>query len=172
VYWNLTGLKAAIDAARWLGKDAQAAEWQKEYDDFYATFRRCERRDRHYDIHGNRYLPILMAIEDRIILNGEGAQWYLPCKAQWAFCHAVYPGQLFDKQDPLVKGNLEMLKTYEKEGMVTSTGWFTGGIWTYFASFYGHSWLWQGRPARRPPRFYMPLPITPRRCTLGSKSKV
>ena len=30
VYWNLAGLKAAIDAARWLGKDAQAAEWQKE----------------------------------------------------------------------------------------------------------------------------------------------
>ena len=67
-----------------------------------------------------------------------------PAKAQWAFCHAVYPGQLFDKTDPLVKGNLEMLKTYEKEGMVTSTGWLTGGIWNYFASFYGHSWLWQG----------------------------
>ena len=103
-----------------------------------------QRRDRHYDIHGNLYLPTLMAIEDRILLNGEDAQWYLPCKAQWAFCHAVYPGQLFDKTDPLVKGNLEMLKTYEKEGMVTTTGWLTGGIWNYFASFYGHSWLWQG----------------------------
>ena len=144
VYWNLTGLKAAIDAARWLGKDAQAAEWQKEYDDFYATFRKCERRDARYDVYGNRYLGILMAIEDRIILSGADAEWYLPCKGQWAFCHAVYPGQLFDKEDPLVKGNLAMLKTYEKEGMVTTTGWLTGGIWNYFASFYGHSLLWQG----------------------------
>jgi hypothetical protein len=28
--------------------------------------------------------------------------------------------------------------------MVTTTGWLTGGIWNYFASFYGHSLLWQG----------------------------
>jgi hypothetical protein len=144
VYWNLTGLKAAIDGARWLGKDAEAAEWQKEYDDFYATFRKCERRDARYDVHGNRYLGILMAIEDRVILNGSDAEWYLPCKGDWAFCHGVYPGQLFDKNDPLVKGNLDMLKTYEKEGMVTTTGWLTGGIWNYFASFYGHALLWQG----------------------------
>jgi hypothetical protein len=144
VYWNLTGLKAAIDGARWLGKDAQAAEWQKEYDDFYATFRKCERRDARHDVYGNRYLGILMAIEDRIILNGADAEWYLPCKGDWAFCHGVYPGQLFEKNDPLVKGNLDMLKTYEKEGMVTTTGWLTGGIWNYFASFYGHALLWQG----------------------------
>ena len=144
VYWNLTGLKAAIDAARWLGKDAQAAEWQKEYDDFYATFRKCEQRDRALrrprqplsaDPDGDRrpHHP-----------QRQDAEWYLPCKGQWAFCHGVYPGQLFDKNDPLVKGNLDMLKTYEKEGMVTTTGWLTGGIWNYFASFYGHSLLWQG----------------------------
>ena len=24
------------------------------------------------------------------------------------------------------------------------TGWLTGGIWNYFASFYGHAVLWQG----------------------------
>ena len=28
--------------------------------------------------------------------------------------------------------------------MVTTTGWLTGGIWNYFASFYGHALLWQG----------------------------
>ncbi|MBN2579146.1 MAG: hypothetical protein JXB10_09165 [Pirellulales bacterium] len=142
-YWNLTGLKAAIQAARWLGKNGQADQWQKEYDDFYAVFRKYERRDRRFDVYGNRYLPILMAIEEPILLS-ENAQWYLPCKAQWAFCNAVYPGQLFNKNDPLVKGNLDMLKTYEKEGMVTTTGWLTHGIWNYFASFYGHALLWQG----------------------------
>ncbi|MBN2211818.1 MAG: hypothetical protein JW709_10530, partial [Sedimentisphaerales bacterium] len=36
VYWNLLGLKAIIQAARWIGNDRQADEWQKEYDDFYA----------------------------------------------------------------------------------------------------------------------------------------
>ncbi|MGA7703011.1 MAG: hypothetical protein WCB27_25730 [Thermoguttaceae bacterium] len=144
VYWNLTGLKAAIDAARWLGNDAQAAQWQREYDDFYATFRKCARRDMRDDGHGNRCLPILMPIEDATLRKQQDPDWFIPCKGQWAFCHGVYPGQLFDKTDPLVKGNLEMLKTYEKEGMVTTTGWLTGGIWNYFASFYGHAWLWQG----------------------------
>jgi hypothetical protein len=144
VYWNLTGLKAAIDAARWLGNDAEAAQWQREYDDFYATFRKCAQRDMRDDGHGNRCLPILMPIEDPNLRKQQDPDWFIPCKGQWAFCHGVYPGQLFDKSDPLVKGNLEMLKTYEKEGMVTTTGWLTGGIWNYFASFYGHAWLWQG----------------------------
>src|SRR5208283_1129458 len=37
----------------------------------------------------------------------------------------------------------------EREGMVYGTGWDTTGIWNYFASFYGHAWLWQanGRKA-------------------------
>ncbi len=144
VYWNLAGLKSAIQAARWLGKDVQAGEWQSEFDDFYATFRKAAQRDGRYDIHGNWYLPILMAVEDRNMQNLDAAQWHLPCKAQWAFCHGVYPGQLFAKDDPLVKGNLDMLSTYKKEGMITTTGWLTGGIWNYFASFYGHSLLWQG----------------------------
>ncbi len=144
VYWNLTGLKAVINAARWLGKDAEADQWQREYDDFYATFRKCAKRDMRPDGHGNRCLPILMPLEGPNARKGEEPDWYIPCKGQWAFCQAVYPGQLFDRNDPLVKGNLDMLKTYEKEGMVTTTGWLTGGIWNYFASFYGHAWLWQG----------------------------
>ncbi len=142
VYWNLLGLKTIIQAAHWLDKNQQADEWQREYDDFYATFRKSAQRDMRYDIHGNRYLPILMAVEDRVLKNSH--IWYYPCKAQWSFCHGVYPGQLFDKDDALVKGNLDMLATYEKEGMITTTGWLTDGIWNYFASFYGHALLWQG----------------------------
>jgi hypothetical protein len=29
--------------------------------------------------------------------------------------------------------------------MVYGTGWDATGIWNYFASFYGHAWLWQGQ---------------------------
>lgn len=135
VYWNLAGLKAAVRAARWLGREDQASSWKKEYDDFYATFRRAAERDMAEGPEGNSYLPIIMGDPDA----------ELPQKAQWAFCHAVYPGQVFPKDDPLVEGNLDMLEATEREGMVMSTGWMTGGIWNYFASFYGHAWLWQGR---------------------------
>lgn len=134
-YWNLTGLKAFILAAHWLGKDEEAKEWQKEYDDFMLAFQNAAKRDLSKDSNGNIYLPILL---------GEAGKNQLPQRAQWAFCHAVYPGQIFSDDDVLVAGNMAMLEDTEREGMVYGTGWDATGIWNYFASFYGHAWLWQG----------------------------
>jgi hypothetical protein len=134
VEWNLAGLHAFIQAAHWLGKTEAAAYWQKEYDDLYATFRKAAARDTCKDSKGNSYVPIFMA--------NEGHE--LPQRAQWTFCHAVYPGQIFAKDDPLVASTLAMLEATEREGMVYGTGWDATGIWNYFASFYGHAWLWEG----------------------------
>ncbi len=134
VYWNLAGLKAACSACRWLGKEEEGEAWQKEYDEFYRAFRAAAQRDMLSDPHGNRYLPTVM--------GNIGDQ--LPQRAQWAFCHAVYPGEIFPVNDSLVAGNLAMLEATEKEGMVYGTGWDASGIWNYFASFYAHAWLWQG----------------------------
>ena len=131
-YWNLLGLRAYVAAARWLGKNNEAAAWEKEYDDFLTTFRRAAARDAKTDPQGNRFLPIRMDGQD------------LPQRGQWGFCHAVYPGQIFAKDDPLVAGNMAMLAATEREGMVYGTGWDATGIWNYFASFYAHAWLWQG----------------------------
>lgn len=138
VYWTMAGLRAAVQAARWLGRLADAAAWQREYDDFEATFRRAARRDLRRDARGNDYLPIRMA-------KGEGIP---PQKAQWAFCHAVFPGRVFSPEDPLVRGNLAMLEAVECEGLVRDTGWLKQGIWNYFGSFYGHAWLWLGDGAK------------------------
>ena len=135
-YWNLLGLRALVQGAHWLGKANQAAAWQIEYDDFMAAFRKAATRYMRKDPLGNAYLPILM---------GDAAAKELPQRAQWAFCHAVYPGQIFAKDDPLVAGNMAMLEATEREGMVYGTGWNATGIWNYFASFYGHAWLWQGK---------------------------
>ena len=134
-YWNLVGLHSFVAAARWLGKKDTAALWQREYDDFFAAFRKAAARDQRKDAHGNSFLPILM---------GEAGAKELPQRGQWGFCHAVYPGQIFAKDDPLVAGNLAMLAATEREGMVYGTGWDATGLWNYFASFYGHAWLWQG----------------------------
>jgi len=38
IYWTMAGMRAAIEAARWLGNDQEADAWQREYDDFFATF--------------------------------------------------------------------------------------------------------------------------------------
>ncbi|HTL18425.1 MAG TPA: hypothetical protein VL793_14410, partial [Patescibacteria group bacterium] len=119
-------------AAQWLGKAETAAIWQREYDDFMASFRRAAERDMKTDSAGHTYLPVRMDGQD------------LPQRGQWAFCHAVYPGQIFSQTDPLVTNMLEMLQNTEREGMVYGTGWDAKGIWNYFASFYAHAWLWQG----------------------------
>jgi hypothetical protein len=134
IYWTLAGLRAAIEAARWLGKTEEAADWQREYDDFLQTFRRAADRDVRTDAHGNRYVPIRMQFDGKLP----------PQKAQWAFLHALFPGRVFSADDPLVQGNMAMLKAVEKEGLVQDTGWLKDGIWTYFGSFYGHAWLWLG----------------------------
>jgi hypothetical protein len=131
-YWNLAGLHAFVQAARWLGKKESAAIWQREYDDFMAAFRRAARRDMKTDPQGHPYFPIRMDGQD------------LPQRGQWGFCHAVYPGQIFPPNDPLVAGTMAMLEATEREGMVYGTGWDATGLWNYFASFYGHAWLWQG----------------------------
>ena len=131
-FWNLLGMDSFVKAARWLGKDAQGAQWQQEYDDFMTAFRRASNRDMKTDPYGNKYLPNRM----------DGAD--TPQRAQWSFCHGVYPGQLFAKDDPMVMGNLAMLEATEKEDMVYGTGWDAHGLWNYFASFYGHAWLQQG----------------------------
>lgn len=135
VYWNLLGMKAFVQAANWLGKKAEAQHWGQVYTDFYSCFRESAKRNMRRDPNGNAYLPTLM---------GEEGANTLPQKAQWSFCQAVYPGQLFDSNDPFVTGNLVMLEETEREGMVYGTGWDTKGLWNYFASFYGHAWLWQG----------------------------
>ena len=134
VYWTLLGMRAAIGGARWLGKTEQADQWQREYDDFYAAFRKAAERDMQVDPQGNPYLPIVMG----------NVGHRLPQCAQWAFCHAVFPGKLFASDDPLVRGNMAMLQATEREGMVYGTGWMPDGIWGYFGSFYGHAWLWLG----------------------------
>ena len=80
-------IKAIIQAARWLDKNDEAAAWQKEYDDFYAAFRRAAERDMKTDDYGNRCLPILMTVDEKI--RKSDPDWYIYCKGQWTFCHGV-----------------------------------------------------------------------------------
>jgi hypothetical protein len=134
IQWNLAGLKAAIAAAHWLGEKSDEIAWQKNYDDFYATFRKAAARDQLKDKLGNLYLPTMMA-------NAGNAT---PQKGQWSFCHAIYPGQIFAIDDPLAQGQMAMLRATKVEGMVYDTGWMQDGLWNYFASFYGHAALWMG----------------------------
>jgi len=133
VYWNLAGLKAAVEAAR-LIRAPELKAWEAEFKDFYAAFRAAAKRDAKPADGGLFTLPILMKPQEGID----------PVRGQWGFCHAVYPGKLFAAGDPLALGTLRLLDEHGKEGLVLGTGWMAGGIWNYFASFYAHAHLWLG----------------------------
>jgi hypothetical protein len=132
VYWTLNGLKSAVDIARILKKENEATLWQTKYDSMFADYRRAAVRSIKTDSCGNRAVPIYMTDSCQIQ------------RGQWAFCHAVFPGKIFEKNDPLMMGTMNMLKCNEREGLVYETGWQDKGVWNYFGSFYAHAWLWLG----------------------------
>lgn len=142
--WNLAGLKAMIDAAHWINAKNDARRWQTEYDDFYTTFQRAAQRDLTTDDFGNRYLNNMM----------DPAQRSLPQRALWAFCQSIYPGQIFEMNDPIATGTMNMLHTTLQEGVVMGTGWIIEGIWNYFPSFYAHACLWTGDSQRASQSLY------------------
>ncbi len=131
-YWTLAGLRAALDAAHWLGKPSEA--WQAEWDDYWAVFDAARRRDAQTDSAGHTYVPPVMP--------GEPPQ--LPQRGAWAFLQSIYPGRVFAPDDPLMVGTLAMLDSHQREGLIFGTGWIMDGVWNYAGSFYGHAHLWLG----------------------------
>jgi len=93
---------------------------------------------------GFSFLPMLMK---------EDSQWSLPNEwdrprlqsGQWALSHAIYPGLVFDRNDPVVKGNIALMQACTKEDIPAETGWLPHeGVWTYNAAFVAHVYLWAG----------------------------
>lgn len=143
----LAGMKWAINAAKWLGKDEQAVQWQKDYDDFFGKFMAKATKDVRKDSLGNPYLPVM--------INNEQDQ--LPQRGQWAFCQSVYPGQIYDMDTTayrIAKETVDMLGFHKVEGLVYTTGWMDGGLWNYFASFYAHALQWFGEGSEVPQLLY------------------
>ena len=132
VYWTLIGLKSAVDISIMLNKSKEAGLWKAKYDTMFAAYRKAAYRSLKTDSCGNRAVPIFMVDSCQIQ------------RAQWAFCHAVFPGKIFSKDDSLMRGTMNMLKCNEREGLVYETGWLNKGVWNYFGSFYAHAWLWLG----------------------------
>jgi hypothetical protein len=140
VHWSLIGLRSAVDAARWLGKTEQALEWQAEYADFWAAYRRGVARDLRRDEHGNWFLPIRMNFNP---------DQHVPQRSQVNVCHMIYPGRLYAKDDPLVDGTLGMLRDVKSaQGLPVSIGWLDGGVWAEVGFTCAQAHLWTGAVQR------------------------
>jgi hypothetical protein len=152
--WALTSLKAVSGAAERLGYQADAECFQAAFDDLMQTFRAHAERDMQTLADGTPYLPMLKpgSGEHHWIHDYAGTpkpwQRVNPGTATWAFAQAIYPGQVFAPDDPLVQVFCHLLDLIDnEEGIPAETGWLPHqAVWNYAASFYAHVWLYAGRP--------------------------
>lgn len=68
-----------------------------------------------------------------------------PQTAQWALSHAIFPGRVFEPNDPVVQGHIRLMQAVTQEDLPIDTGWLHhGGLWTYHAPFVSEVYLWAG----------------------------
>ena len=153
--WTLFGLKEIARGAARLGFADDAAAFQAEFDALLADFRRCAARDQQTTADGIPYLPMRMP-------GGSGDHHWIPDypldvppwhrinpgTGTWALAQAIYPGEIFAPDDPIVQNFCALLDTLDdEEGIPAATGWLPyKALWSYAGSFYAHAWLYAGRP--------------------------
>lgn len=152
--WTLVGLKEATRAARILGYEDEAIAFQADFESLMVDFRAHAQRDMRALPDGTPYLPMWMpgSGDHHHFPDYEGPlpPWHRlnPGSATWALCHAIYPGEVFTPDDPLVQNLLRLFdRIDDEEGIPAETGWLPyKAVWNYAASFAAHAWLYAGRP--------------------------
>jgi len=143
--WSLAGLKAATEAAGGPARNGleRAAKF---YAELRAAFEAAARQEMVRHPAGFDYLPMVM--------RGDPAwrrsEWDRPRPqtAQWALAQAIYPGLVFDRNHPVVRGHNALMQWCTLEDVPVETGWLAhGGLWTYNAPFAAHAYLWSGEAA-------------------------
>jgi hypothetical protein len=141
--WALAGLKAVADAAERLQMDSLRPA-RSFYDQLRAAFLAAAKAEMVRDPRGFTYLPML-AHDDPAWRDPDPWNRPRPQTAQWALSHAIYPGLIFDKDDPIVRGHIALLQSCTQEDIPAETGWlWHESVWTYNASFTAHVYLWAG----------------------------
>ena len=133
IYWGLIALAEATRGARILDRE-EADRWEAAYDAFHASFRLAVERDARTDADGNLFLPVKMDFDPAVDE---------PQRGQWGVFHALYIGQIYADDDPLVTGTMRMLESRTVEGHVVTPGWLDGGVWPIFDAHraMAHNWL-------------------------------
>jgi hypothetical protein len=140
--WALAGLKAVVEAAERLGMDFKAT--RNFYEELRVSFLAAAKTEMVKHPKGFEYLPML-AHDDPAWKDPDPWNRPQPQTAQWALSHAIFPGLVFDKSDPIVRGHIALLQECTQEDVPAETGWlWHDSIWNYNASFAAHVYLWAG----------------------------
>ncbi len=141
--WTLAALRAVAGAAEQLKMPA-LAKAGKFFQELYQAFQQMAKREMVRHSAGFEYLPMI-AHDDPSLSDPDPWNRPRPQTAQWALSHAIYPGGVFAKDDPIVRGHIALLQSCTQEDVPIETGWlWHDSLWTYNASFAAHVYLWAG----------------------------
>jgi hypothetical protein len=141
--WALAGLKAIAEANEKLNlpEIAKAATFYRE---LRAAFDAAAKREMVRDPRGFSYLPMLMH-DDPALEAANAWDRPRPQTAQWALSHAIFPGNVFAKDDPIVQGHIALMQACTQEDIPAETGWlWHDAVWNYNAAFVAQVYLWAG----------------------------
>ena len=140
--WTLAGLRAVARANRSLGL-ADLNRASTFYQELHAAFSHAASAEMVEDPRGFRYLPMVMREDPAMRLN----EWDRPRPqtSQWALSHTIFPGEVFSKDDPVVRGHIALMQACTQEDIPAETGWLHHqGVWNYNAPFVAEVYLLAG----------------------------
>ncbi|MBC8078844.1 MAG: hypothetical protein H7X86_00745 [Gorillibacterium sp.] len=137
--WIMIGLKYAYRAGKRLGLEGHEA-FKDLFDEVMAGFQRCTSRDMKVTEKGSRYFSMCMEQSDA----------YKEQTANWAYAHAIYPGEVLSPEDAYVDDFLSFMDELDDEhGIPKETGYFMDQtLWAYASMFYAQVWLYAGKPQK------------------------
>ena len=143
--WVLAGLEAVSEATDRLGlPDLGGAK--QFYNELRTSFFAAARQEMRRHAEGFEYLPMLVKGDSQWASADEWDR-PRPQTAQWALSHAIYPGLVFEKDDAIVKGHIQLMQACTQEDIPAESGWLPHeGVWNYNAGFVAHVYLWAGLP--------------------------
>jgi hypothetical protein len=153
VLWCLAGLRAVAQTAQRLGRP-EAQRYSAAYAQLRSAFDAHAEQNLEPLAEGHRYLPMLLegnAHHTRPEVKATAPEEAVrPETATWAFAHAIYPGEIFSPDDSLVQDFIYLLDSRDDEEQIpATTGWLPyRAVWSYYASFAAHVFLWAGQPAK------------------------
>ena len=141
--WVLAGLRAVMRCNENL-KLPELDIAASFYRELRASFDEAAKKEMVADPRGFSYLPILMRDDPDWRLPNPW-QRPRPQTAQWPVSHAIFPGSVFAKDDPIARGHIALMQACTAEDVPTETGWLRHeSLWTYNAPFVAQVYLWAG----------------------------
>jgi len=139
--WSLAGLKAMAELPP--PSSAVRDPARQLYQELRAALDDAARHEMRRHPAGFEYLH--MFLKDDPAWSAGAWDQPRPQSAQWALSHTIYPGLVFERSDPIVRGHLALMQACTEEDVPIETGWIHHeGLWTYNAPFAAHVYLWAG----------------------------